>query len=195
MKIILVMYLTLLSPIIAGILNMIWCKAPFLKSLQIPMDGGKNFADGKRISGDNKTWKGFLGYIILNILVSVIWGILCNRLHINQYNFFYMEHANTFPYNLWIGFLLGLGYSLFELPNSFLKRRLNIEPGKPTEGIKKYFFIFLDQADSVFGCCFVVCLFYKMSIGLYLFYVLLGAGTHIVINMMLYFLKLRKNMF
>lgn len=195
MKTVMIMYLTLLSPILAGIFNMIWCKAPILQKLQIPIDGGKNFADGKRLFGDNKTWKGLIGYLILNILVSVIWGILCNRLNINQYNFFYMEHENVLLYNLWIGLLLGLGYSLFELPNSFLKRRLNIEPGKPTEGIQKYFFIFLDQADSVFGCCLVVCFFHSMSIGFYFLYVLLGAGTHIVINMMLYFLKLRKNMF
>jgi len=34
------MYLTLLPVIIAGSFNMIWCKLPFLKALQKPMDGG-----------------------------------------------------------------------------------------------------------------------------------------------------------
>ncbi|NLG02623.1 MAG: CDP-archaeol synthase, partial [Clostridia bacterium] len=98
-------------------------------------------------------------------------------------------------YNLLLGLLLGLGYSLFELPNSFLKRRLDIIPGKPTTGIKKYFFVFLDQADSVFGCCLVVCLFDQMSFAFYLLYVLVGALTHIIVNMLLYAAKLRKNMF
>ena len=38
-----------------------------------------------------------------------------------------------------VALLLGLGYSLFELPNSFLKRRLGIEEGKTAKGFKKYF--------------------------------------------------------
>ena len=91
--------------------------------------------------------------------------------------------------------LLGLGYSLFELPNSFLKRRLDITPGKSVSGFWKVFFIFLDQADSVFGVALVVWLFYPLGIGLYLLYVLVGAGTHLLLNMMLYFMHLRKNMF
>lgn len=192
---IIMLYVTLLPPIIAGVFNMIWCKLPILKSLQIPMDFNKNFIDKKRIFGDHKTWKGFIGYLILNPLFTTIWGLICNISNINNYNYFYINYDNTFLYNLFIGFLLGLGYSLFELPNSFIKRRLDIKPGKTTNGFKKLFFIFLDQADSVFGVCLVVCLFYKLGLKLYLIYVLLGALTHIVFNMILYFLKLRKNMF
>ena len=75
-----------------------------------------------------------------------------------------------FLYNILIGFLLGLGYSLFELPNSFIKRRLDIKPGKTTNGFKKMFFIFLDQADSVFGVCLVVCLFYKIGLKFFCFH-------------------------
>ncbi len=195
MKYILMMYVTLLPPIIAGIINMIWCKSSILKKLQVPIDGNKNFFDGKRIFGDNKTWKGMLGYILFNIIIAVIWGIICNQANLNDYNFFYIQYNNTVYYNLLIGLLLGLGYSLFELPNSFIKRRMGIEPGKTTHGFKKYFFIFLDQADSIFGCCLVVCIFYKMTLGFYLVYVMLGALTHIIFNILLYLMKLRKNMF
>ena len=90
---------------------------------------------------------------------------------------------------------MGLGYSLFELPNSFLKRRLDITPGKTLKGFWKVFFIFLDQADSVFGVALVVWIFYPLGILLYIAYVLVGALTHIILNMLLYFMKLRKNMF
>ena len=154
------------------------------------MDMNKNFIDGRRIFGNNKTWKGFFGYLVLNIICSIIIGIICNVFNLNDYNFFYSEVQNTLVYNILIGLLLGLGYSLFELPNSFLKRRLGIE-----KGLKKYFFIFLDQADSVFGIVLVVSFFYPLSIIEYLLYVLLGAVTHILMNMLLYFMKLRKNMF
>lgn len=195
MKNVVMMYVTLLPSIIAAILNMIWCKLPILKKLQVPMDFGKTFYDKKRIFGDNKTWKGFIGYIILNTFMMILWGIICNVSNINYYNYFYVNDTNTFKLNILIGILLGLGYSLFELPNSFIKRRFDIKPGKTTKGFKKIFFIILDQADSVFGCCLVVCLFYKLGLKLYLLYVLVGASTHIIFNMLLYFLKLRKNIF
>lgn len=192
---ILIMYITLFPPILSGILNMIWCKTNILKILSYPMDFNKDFIDKKRIFGDHKTWKGFIGYIVLNIITAIIWGIICNKVSLNNMNYFYMNHSNTILFNLEIGILLGLGYSLFELPNSFIKRRLNIKEGKTITGFKKVFFIFLDQADSVFGCCLVVWLFHDLGIIKYLIYVLLGAGTHIVFNMLLYFAHLRKNMF
>lgn len=189
------MYLTLLGPIMAGIINSIWCKSKYMKCLQIPMDGGKNLRDGRRIFGENKTWKGFLGYVVLNILCMVLLGLFCRAVEIEDYNMFYKGTSNTPGNNCVIGLLLGLAYGLFELPNSFIKRRLGIVPGKSLTGAWKAFFVFFDQADSVFGCVLVVCLYQPMKIGFYLIYVVVGAVTHIVINMLLYALKLRKNMF
>lgn len=189
------MYITLLGPIIAGIVNSIWCKSKAMKRLQVPMDGGKNFIDGKRIFGENKTWKGFLGYIVLNIICMLIWGFVCDVTNLEHYNMFYKGVSNSPENNLWLGLLLGLAYGIFELPNSFLKRRLDITPGKSVKGFTKFFFLFLDQADSVFGCVLIVCLYAPMTVGFYFLYVVVGAFTHIIINMLLYFMKLRKNMF
>ena len=93
------------------------------------------------------------------------------------------------------GFLFGLAYAVFELPNSFIKRRLGIEPGKKRGKLSGAVNVFIDQADSVIGCVLVLSFLYSMSILFFIAYVLLGAATHIVINMLLYFLKLRKNMF
>ncbi len=189
------MYVTLLPAIIAGILVMIWCKTGIMKPAMKPMDMGKNFRDGKRIFGDNKTWKGFIGYLIFDTISTVIWGIVCHSSGIDHLNYFYINHENTFLFNLMVGFLLGLGYALFELPNSFLKRRLDITPGKTISGAWRIFFVFLDQADSIFGCALVVWLFYDLGIGLYLLYVLVGALTHIIMNVLLYLCRLRKNPF
>ena len=189
------MYVTLLSPIIAGIINSIFCKTNLLSKLKVPMDFKKNFIDKKRIFGDNKTWKGFLGYIIFNILFAILFGFLWKITKLEHLNFFYINHPNTITYNILIGFLLGLLYALFELPNSFIKRRLDIKPGKTISGFKKIIFIFLDQADSVFGVALVVWMFYPIGFKVYCFYILIGAATHILVNMLLYFCHLRKNMF
>ena len=189
------MYVTLLSPIIAGIINSIFCKLNVLSKLKVPMDFKKNFVDKRRIFGDNKTWKGFIGYIFFNIIFSILFGLLWKITKLEGYNFFYINHPNTVLYNILIGFLLGLFYALFELPNSFIKRRLDIKPGKTITGPKKIFFIFLDQADSVFGVALVVWMFYPIGLKVYCLYIIVGAITHIVVNMLLYFAHLRKNMF
>lgn len=189
------MYITVIAPIISGIVNSIFCKTKYFKCLNKPIDFGKKLKDKKRIFGDNKTWKGLFGYIILNIIFSVVFGFIWKLTNLERLNFFYMNYDNTLLYNILIGFLLGLGYSLFELPNSFIKRRLDIKPGKTTSGFKKIFFIILDQADSVFGIALVIWLFYPIGIWIYLFYIVLGTITHLLVNMLLYFLHLRKNMF
>ena len=195
MRVILQMYVTLFPAIIAGVINSIWCKTGLMKFAKVPMDFGKNFIDGKRIFGENKTWKGFFGYIFFNMIITPLWGGACSAGGFNDLNFFYIDHPNTFLSNILIGILIGLGYALFELPNSFLKRRLDITPGKTIAGFKKVFFIFLDQADSIFGCALVVWIYYDLGLGLYLLYVLVGAFTHIIFNVLLYLAKLRKNPF
>jgi len=191
--VLLCMYATLGSAVVAGIVNSIWCKSKcdFLKK---PIDAGKKFK-GKRIFGDHKTWKGFVGYIFFNIIFAVIFGWIYDLCNINHVSYIYQNHRNFFLFNVCLGALIGLAYALFELPNSFMKRRMGIKPGKTTNDWRKWFFVFLDQADSVFGVCLVVCIFYHMSVGFYLLYVLIGAVTHIIINMLLYLVGLRKNMF
>ena len=193
--IILRLYITLLGPIIAGIVNSIFCKLNVMNSLKVPMDFNKKLKDKKRIFGDHKTWKGFVGYLIFNILFSVILGFIWKVSKLEHLNYFYINHENTIMYNIFIGFLLGLAYALFELPNSIMKRRLDIEPGKTIEGAKKVFFIIFDQADSVFGVALIVWLFYPIGIWIYLLFIVVGTVTHLLVNMLLYFLHLRKNMF
>ena len=193
--IILRLYITLLGPVIAGIVNSIFCKLNILNCLKVPIDFNKKFKDKKRIFGDHKTWKGFMGYLIFNILVSIILGFIWKLSKLERLNYFYINHDNTIIYNILIGFLLGLSYALFELPNSFIKRRLDIEPGKTIDGAKKVFFIIFDQADSVFGVALIVWLFYPIGIWIYLLFIVVGTITHLLINILLYFLHLRKNMF
>ena len=49
----------------------------------------------------------------------------------------YATRENTIGYNGIMGLLLGFAYAVFELPNSFIKRRVGITPGKTAEGFKK----------------------------------------------------------
>lgn len=196
MQTVLSMYVTLLSVILAGILNMIFCKSAVMNFANKPMDGGKYLRDGKRLFGANKTWKGFFGMILFGILSQVIVGWLSRySSSMEQLNLFYQVEPNTLRTNTVIGFWLGLAYVVFELPNSWLKRRLNIAPGRTAKDAAKWWFVVIDQIDSLFGCALVVASFVSISLGHYLAFVGLGGVTHIVINQLLYQLKLRRNRF
>ncbi len=186
-------YISLMPILLTGIINMLWVKkGP--DALRKALDGERNWRDGRRIFGDNKTWLGFIGYILWAIVLATVWGAIAPvNPGLEQLNLFYVYHENTVAFNLLIGFLLGLAYALFELPNSFLKRRLDISPGKPARGLLKIFFILLDQADSIIGCVLVLALFYPLSLPEALLIILLGAATHIVLNLLLYLVGLRRN--
>lgn len=187
------MYLTMLPLIFGGIANMIFTKTKIYKKYKYPIDCNKNAWDNKRIFGDNKTCIGFLSMILFCILFQVLIGFLCNSFSINQYNELYLVHKNTIFLNVLFGFLIGFIYMISELPNSFIKRRLDIEPGKTINGIKGIIFFIVDQIDSLIGVMFVLFLFSNFSILKYFGYVTLGAVTHIMINLVLYFTKVRKN--
>ena len=128
--IILDMYLTMLSVILGGILNMLFVKTNFYKKYKYPIDCNRKFRDGKRIFGDNKTWIGIVSMIVCCILSQVFIGFICNAFNINNHNQIYRFYENKVGVNVLTGFLFGFMYMLFELPNSFIKRRLDIECGK-----------------------------------------------------------------
>lgn len=195
MKTILTMYITMMPVILAGISNMVVVKRNWFKKRAKPMDGGKELKDGKRIFGNNKTWLGFLTMIGCSIVTHVVWGLIC-RLFTDMQNMnqLYLCYENTLLYNIIVGAIMGTAYMIFELPNSFIKRRLDIPDGKTERGFKGKLFFVIDQLDSMFGVILVLAVASKISLLQYINYVLLGGLTHICVNLVLYKLKIRRNL-
>ena len=187
------MYVTIMPIILAGILNMLFVKTPLYKRFKNPIDRGILIYDGKRLFGDNKTWIGFFGMIIANMISQVLWGLVCLKLP-NNINYIYDYNKNTIANNLLYGALLGFAYVLFELPNSFIKRRINIPDGKTISGLKGSIFFIIDQIDSLIGVGIVLALIYPMPLWQYFLYIIIGAITHIAVNAILYKAKIRKNL-
>ncbi len=188
------MYVTLAPGIIAGVLNMLWCTLPVARWLSRPLDAGRVWRDGRRVLGDNKTWKGALGMIVLGVLSTIVWGWLCALLpSLSAHNLFYRVVPNGVGANALIGLAIGCAYALFELPNSFLKRRRGIVPGKRTGRAEGVFFTVLDQVDSIIGLVIVVACVYPMTVGYFVGYIAIGAATHAVLNLLLFAVHLRKN--
>lgn len=114
-----------------------------LRSLKRPLDGGATIG-GRRLLGDNKTWRGAL---------SMTAGVVLATLALWQWDWWrdQLPHAVRDSTPLLVGLLIGLGTVGGELPNSFLKRRLDIAPGTQRRGAAGVALSLLDQGDLVLG--------------------------------------------
>ena len=177
----------------AGTANMAFVKAPLLGGLSRPMDGGVVLRDGKRLFGDNKTWKGFFGMIALTAICLAAAGSLAASIpEIQRLSLIPFSEFRS-PFSVWFfGAIWGLAYVLAELPNSFIKRRIDIPPGKNASGLKGFLFLVLDQADSVIACVLVLPLFSSITWPDAIVLVILGSFAHYLANLGLYVVHLKK---
>lgn len=113
--------LSLLLPIlISGIGFIASIKRGWFESLNRPIDFGATWA-GKRIFGDNKNWRGAVFYVVGGTLLTL-------ALHWLQptQNWVSPVYQNE---PLVFGLASTSAYVCGELINSFVKRRVNLEPG------------------------------------------------------------------
>ena len=194
MSMILSLYLTLMPVILAGIANMIFCKSSLLDSVNQPIDVGRLLGDGRRLFGANKTWKGFWGMVVWGLLAQLVWSFfLARQPDLEKLHLIYAHYPNKLATNFPLGILLGLAYVVFELPNSYLKRRLDISPGKTAKDAWKYPFILLDQIDSLIGILLVLHLYISLDWAQVIGLLLVGTLTHLGVNRLLYLARLRQN--
>jgi CDP-archaeol synthase len=96
------------------------------------------------VLGDNKTWRGALCMTTGVVVATVVlwqWDWWLDQL----------PGAVRASTPLLVGFLIGLGTVLGELPNSFLKRQLDIAPGSRRRSPGGVALAVLDQGDLVLG--------------------------------------------
>lgn len=177
-----------LAPVISGgIFHMLVVSLKFGDRWAIPLDAGLRFR-GRRIFGDHKTWRGLFVIIAATIGFSGVQAFL-------DRSFAGLAELNLtrdLSYSWWeIGLIWGLAYALPELPNSFVKRQIEIRPGQRGSGIGGYFFLFLDQADSPMGCGLAAWVFFSWPISWALMLALIGTAVHLLLNLSLYGVGLR----
>ena len=124
-----------LSLFIAGVIEaFLWKTSPF----QV-----LNFPIQTSWFGANKKWRGLIS-LPFAMVTSVYLLNLVERL-IPAFSQQLISFSN---FNLIkFGLLVGLVFNLSELPNSFVKRRLNIPPGDENNKL----FYFVDHMDSTYG--------------------------------------------
>lgn len=147
-----------------------------------PIDFNKSFL-GRRITGDNKTYRGLLTGIVVSQLVFMLEIEIAN-------NFQYLKSLSLIDYKLlpsYFGFLVGFGALIGDIVKSFFKRQLEIEPGKT-------WFPF-DQVDWAVGSFVVTSFFVKLNIVDFLTFIGVGLLLHLVIKYLGALLGLSKSIF
>ncbi len=170
----------ILPLILAGIVQSIVPKNNWLPRLNIPIDFNKTLG-GKPIFGLNKSWRGMivmtLGSVIVVYLQAALYSV----------DFFKNLSLINYESHHWVivGVLLSLGYLLAELPNSFIKRRLNIGAGaQSSRGFLLQYFV--DQADSCIGVAIVLVIFLNFDMYTAFVVFVVGLVVHILFDQTMY---------
>jgi CDP-2,3-bis-(O-geranylgeranyl)-sn-glycerol synthase len=169
----------------AGIANMSPVLVKRLPFLDAPIDFGRCI-NGRRLLGENKTFRG----LIFGILAAVIAVWLQKEAfaisfikEISIINYETTDLART----ILLGILFGFGALGGDLVKSFLKRRLDIAPGKQ--------WIPFDQLDWIVGAVILISFTMTLPIKTTIYAIILFGLLHPAINYLGYLMRIKKNMF
>ena len=140
--------------------------APVLVGGGLPLDFGKNFLDGRRVFGKNKTFRGFFFGLAIGVAVGLVESVLFG-----------------YPYSIPFSVLSPLGALMGDLAGAFLKRRLGIAPG----GLLPI----IDQIDFVVGALLfslpLMMIYWELAIAV----IIITPPIHLLTNFLAYKLKLK----
>ena len=130
--------------------------------------------------GSSKTWRGFIVLPLLTGMFSLLNNLLFGPLGI------------AYSYAFFVGLGLGLAYMLFELPNSYMKRRLGIATGEKSQRYKVLQY-FVDKVDSLVGVFLFYYLFMSISLPDLLVLFLAAFLIHVTLSYLLVILNVKKS--
>jgi len=140
---------------------------PVLLGGGTPIDQGRNFPDGRRILGNNKTVKGFVSGFLFGTSAGLAEAFLFTNYLL-----------------LLVGITASLGALFGDLFGAFLKRRLNIPPGGPLP--------LVDQLDFVVGALLLTSPMLAITVGAALILMIVTVPVHLLSNAIAYGLGLKE---
>ncbi len=173
------------SFVVGGVCQSAWFAHPYSKRFSWPLDGGHTLR-GRRIFGDNKTIRGFLVIIPATALAMAGLGMVAQK-----------AQAGIWPLSvpglLLLGAVSAFGLMLGELPNSFLKRQFDVDPGHPpNHRVGKIISALADRFDSVIGALVGAALVVEMSWATAAWCFVLGPPIHGLFSGLLYVLGVKR---
>jgi hypothetical protein len=175
--------------VVAGFVHSAWLGSRWSRPLMMPLDGGARIR-GRRVFGDNKTVRGFA--VMVPAAAASFWML-------------WMVISTTSPtiaIALWwlspgeyavLGAWAGLGFMLGELPNSFVKRQLDIAPGTAPRGrIAAVVSFAVDRLDSILGMLLAVSFAAPTPWLTWLYVIVVGPAIHFSFSVLLYRLGVKE---
>jgi CDP-diglyceride synthetase len=175
--------------VLAGFAHSAWLGSRWSRRLSIPLDGGARIR-GRRVFGDNKTVRGFVVmipaaavafwalYLVVSLVVPSVKGSVWQ--------------ASAGDYAV-LGAWAGLGFMLGELPNSFIKRQLDVAPGQAPRGRTASLVSFIvDRLDSIVGMLLAITLAAPTPWLTWAFVILIGPAIHFAFSVLLYRLGVKE---
>ncbi|HEX5082793.1 MAG TPA: CDP-archaeol synthase [Blastocatellia bacterium] len=179
----------LFLPLLVGLALHGFCiKYDLLSFLYHPIDRGRKFR-GKRIFGENKTYRGVvvvsLGTAIGFALQSLLFHRIASVRSVELFDYAFFKSVS-------LGLAVGVAAMLSELPNSFIKRQFEIAPGTAAKGWKAIIFYVYDQIDFLLGAWLVLAIVVPVTIGRVLFSAVLLLIAHQIMSSVGYALGMRR---
>lgn len=175
--------------ILGGITHVAVIKRNALPSLaRLRLDGGMKLR-GRDLFGANKTVRGAVVMICATMFwTSILDGIQAALNLDADLRYIPIDQMGS----LSLGFLLGSAYIVGELPNSLVKRQLNIHPGSAASGPLQKLFWLVDQVDSTVAVLAVLCFVKTPNLEVYLILIGFTLVLHPVIATLMVALGLKQ---
>jgi len=178
----------LLLPLLGGgIFHGLCMKYGWLAVLKHPIDGGYTLR-GRPLFGANKTIR---GVVAVGIGTGIVLGIQASLLHGRPI----IQAIELFDYgrvNAWLlGFLVGAAAMCAELPNSFVKRQLDVRPGDSARGMIGLVLYVVDQVDLLVGVWLAFALVLDIRLAWVLWSVAIVVVMHQLLTSVTYALGMR----
>jgi len=179
----------LFSPLLVGLTTHGFSiKYGWFSRLVKPIDNGKTFR-GKRVFGTNKTYRGIFAVALGTGLGFAIQAFILHRCEIFR-KLELLDYSSAII--VLLGFLIGAAAMLGELPNSFLKRQIDIAPGATTGGVLSLLFYIFDQIDYLLGVWIVLACFVSAGFQRIVFSAIFLFFSHQIISLLGFWLGMRK---
>lgn len=167
----------------AGTVHSAWLRAKASRRFVVPIDAGLRLRR-RRLLGDNKTIRGFVVILPATALVFALFFRLA--VYLDPQAALILWPLNTTGYAI-LGFWAALGFMLGELPNSFVKRQLDVRPGRaPGHRVGAAISFVVDHTDSIIGAMTAISLVAATPVLTWVYVLVLGPVVHLIFSALLY---------
>ncbi len=171
--------------LLAGIVQTAWFAVPLSHRFAIPLDAGTSLR-GQRVFGANKTLRGF---VVMVPAAAASFALLALAIG-------HPAAAGLWPLSpgayARLGALAGFGFMAGELPNSFVKRQLGIDPGTSARrGWTAAAQFAVDRVDSGIGMLLAVTLAVPTPAATWPIVLAIGPSFHWAFSVLMFQLGLK----